>query len=1114
MSEKLDGVISRIKDENIKVVSFDIFDTLLVRPVVQPVDLFRLVAKRWGYSEVVFTEQRRNAEAEARRQKPFNVDDVTLDEIYQKYAELYSVTKEVAEKIKQTEMDIEYKFLRPRKSLRKVFYEAKNAGKEVIITSDMYLPIDFLEKVLVKCGYRNYDKLYLSCEYGMSKGSGRLYKKIISDYKEKEIMACQILHIGDNYSADVQQAKNAGIKAAHVPSAISVFKSKRLLKETLELHNNRLDDTFITGYLANYLFDDPFEEYASYSVIDGRYQLLGPVLIAPLMLSFTKWLIEDCIEEEVDKLLFVYRDGYLPELIYEKLKPYYNIQLKTDKIYLSRAIRYNYFVKEKDGFLKGLLDLPVNKGMLVSEFIENRLLITKESEKQEAVRIFAKYGFSSQSNKIGEIIKNAKLLKELEPFYIKNAEKNIKIIDEYCQSKLEKNQKIAIFDVGYRGSVQRFIKKEFQKETIGYHLFAQPLINQGRARQLKSYVYYGFSVIKDTMILHALIEDIISSSEGSAIGITKDENDFQILRENNEPKKVMTEIQDSIINFIDGFVTLFEEEICTLEFDHYSYFELLVKFLQRPCQKDAQVIRNLKFVDSSLITNSENNIYEKWYQKYFPTASGTIKASKSKIKIETYNLLDKYHLLPYAKKVQNKTRELYKKVQWKKQEEYEKKITMEEEKNSSIEFLREQEFLKKTKNIVVCGDMVSYDKGVCNYLNRLSQNLKEYNFILLSEATWVREEVMKKKIEFASFYVPPFLGKNRYEMCKTETVTAIMKKRIEEKTYLQWAISNFKKCYSNLGSGYAEAWAYYAEKYYEEVFELLKPEQVLLWNEFHALHHIVRAVASKKGIKIKYMEFGSIPGTFALENMGQMGESYPARYYKEFRKKPVEKNELDYSREILNELRESKLNRNIQKQGDMELLKKQIKKGRPVLFYAGQNDFESGIFPYTENSKKYHSPIFSSSDETAVYLAKLAKKNDWNLIYKPHPIMKSLGNVGKKFPENVIVVNEYDINELIDFSDVVLTILSQTAYISLIRQKPTVMLGFNQLRGKGCTYEAFEREKIEEMITEAVKSGYTDTMKKEFELHVAQMLKYCLYDDLLRREKRYGLPIAEALKEF
>ena len=171
------------------------------------------------------------------------------------------------------------------------------------------------------------------------------------------------------------------------------------------------------------------------------------------------------------------------------------------------------------------------------------------------------------------------------------------------------------------------------------------------------------------------------------------------------------------------------------------------------------------------------------------------------------------------------------------------------------------------------------------------------------------------------------------------------------------------------------------------------------------------------------------------------------------------------------------------------------------------------MVPYTEYTARYHSPIFQTSTEAAIYLANLCKKNQWKFIYKPHPYYIHPEQVSC-LPSNTIFVEEADINDLIDIADVTVTILSSTNYNALIRYKPVVMLGYNQTRGKGCTYEAFEKDKIEDTIKEALEKGFTQEQQDAFLKHIAQCLKYYLYDDLQERPIRYGRPVPKSIDEF
>lgn len=1119
MSEKLEALLARILSDNIKVVSFDIFDTLLVRPVIAPVDLFRIIGIRSGYPAVQFMEMRRIAEQEARKKKSFNIDDIKLEDIYVQFSKLFSITLDEAFDIMRIELEVEEKYLYPRYSLRDVFNKVLSAGKEVIITSDMYLPKEFLEKVLWKNGYTGYSNLYLSCEIGVAKGTGKIYQRIISDYKEKGILPSQIVHIGDNSAADVRQAKNQGIKAEHVPSTISIFKSKKEWNRLVTFNHKNADNTFLIGFLANKMFDDPFRPFASYSVLDGQLENLA-YLTAPFLLSSTKWMLEDAIDNQVELILMAYRDGFIPGEIYNMLSKYYAYTPKIEPIYLSRKIRYFFKAKQENGLFQSLLDLSVNPQMSVEEFVVNRLLVKEESDKRQVYSIFLKHGYGSIKENIGKKENYLYFINEVEPFFQKCVKDSIEAVQNYCNSFVADNTKnVACFDIGYRGSVSRFLNDDIGISNIGYHFMATPLLDLDKKTEynLKSYVEYGFNIPFETKILHALLEDIVSIQEGSAVDITEERGKFYIHKEKIVENYEIMSIQNMIIEYVRDFVNLFNEELPLLNFDHYLHFDLLVHFLSHPCERDGQAIRRLRFSDSGFITTN-NDIYEGWFLSHFKmniSNNATAIINKSGIKSRIYHFLEKRKLLPYARKIYYLVDGIIKGVECRKSKEnkIEELSTYTSVVDEALKNLSNNELLSMKKNIIVIGDMVSFDKGICNYLNSLSDILwrEDYNMLLLSEATLATLETTKKRIGFYSVKVPEMLGKNQYKKNKEITIPEEVRQQILSDDCLLEAKDNWTMRHKDMTSSYAEMLCICIEKYYTGAFKALNPTGIIMWNQFHALHHIVEGIAKRNNIPIVYMEFGSLPGTFTLENLGQMGESYPSVRCEEFVKNQVSSMELTQAEMIWGYLKSSRLNRNVQKSVDrIEDIIVGIDKSKPIVFVAGQNDFESGIYPYTEHSKKYHSPIFKSSDESILYLSKLADKNGWNLLYKPHPIMSMLGCVATNIPSNVIIIEDIDINDIIDFADVTITILSQTGYISVIREKPTVMLGYTQLRGKNCTYEAYTKEKIEEQINKAIENGFTTSQKEAFKVHIAQMLKYYLYDDLLVRETRYGKPIEDA----
>ncbi len=420
------------------------------------------------------------------------------------------------------------------------------------------------------------------------------------------------------------------------------------------------------------------------------------------------------------------------------------------------------------------------------------------------------------------------------------------------------------------------------------------------------------------------------------------------------------------------------------------------------------------------------------------------------------------------------------------------------------EQVREAKKKHKPYTLVV-GDVVGFDKGICHYLNTLSESIHGTDFLLLSEA-----ENQNGKIDFKTIIVPDFLIRRRKAPSPNVIATHEILVFLERRTALKWCVSNYLGQNKDLTLDDAVVWTYYSYHVAEYLLDQLKPQQAILWNVFYDFHHIMDWLCRKKGIPTIYMEFGSIPGTFSLEKNGQMGRSYPGIHSAEFANLPVSKTDLSKAEEVLRYLRETRLNRNSQPQNDnINVVKGRLEVGRPTILFAGCNDYESGIYPYTRESRQ-QSPVFKSSDEAVQFLSELARKHRWNLIYKPHPIVVYLERV-KPCDEGIIRIDDVDINELIDISDVIVTIVSQVSYISLIREKPICMLGYTQLRGKGCTYEAFSLRDVETALEKAVEDGFTSDQQVKFRKHTAQMLKYNLFDDLTDKGRKFGQSMERAV---
>ena len=189
------------------LVSFDIFDTLVFRTVQKPTDLFAQMARENG--RLNFFDLRTGAERRAREEK-FSAGGTREVSIRDIYAVLSRDAGMEAEEGIRAELRAEKGCCFANPFLKQVFTLLLQAGKPVLIVSDMYLPGEMMRELLASCGYEGYEKLYVSCDYGCSKGDGGLYRLVREEYPGK-----RVIHVGDNAQSDVRMALKSGLSALH-----------------------------------------------------------------------------------------------------------------------------------------------------------------------------------------------------------------------------------------------------------------------------------------------------------------------------------------------------------------------------------------------------------------------------------------------------------------------------------------------------------------------------------------------------------------------------------------------------------------------------------------------------------------------------------------------------------------------------------------------------------------------------------------------------------------------------------------------------------------------------------------------------------------------------------
>ena len=415
-------VMDRIGDR--KYVSFDIYDTLVIRPYVIPTDLFRHVESL--YNREGFAESRVSAERTARRK---HTGEVTLDQIYDEidptYCDLMSV---------ETDMEINVPVL--NKKIIPIIDGLKKTGKKIILISDMYLPGGVLERLLERLGFDSYDRLYVSSESKKTKHTGELFDLVLRDLG---IGQEDIFHIGDNRHSDHNVPKRMGIDSFLIERPIDGYFRRH--REEQRFYNKRkeLERSIIVSLdmIMEQTDDDWFD-------IGRRYG-------GPLATSFSMFINRK--SEDDSLFLYASRDGYNPKRISEELYP----NNKTEYIFTQRLL------------LDVLTDsrLPYGKVVLPSKLTERYAYEKTSVAMRRILNFFRK--------DLGEEIPSD--VNEMNRFYNNNSDtldrlrKNrLKEYIDYLKEKCQSSDLHLIDCTTMRFSSQRLLESATGEKVTGHYL--------------------------------------------------------------------------------------------------------------------------------------------------------------------------------------------------------------------------------------------------------------------------------------------------------------------------------------------------------------------------------------------------------------------------------------------------------------------------------------------------------------------------------------------------------------------------------------------------------------------------------------------------------------------
>lgn len=430
------------KIRNADVVSFDLFDTLVIRRTLFSEDVATYVDCRLRESGICiqdFCGKRIESEKELSRGAA-----PTLTEIYQNMLEKMErgVRKKLtAQKLAELEWNIDFELLIPREAVCDIFRETVDSGKNVYIVSDTYYDKRQIAQILIKCNITKYIDILSSSDYGVGKMQG-LYK-VLRDRESTK----RYLHIGDDIVTDIRKAHDCGFETFRMFSGLDLMEDVGGLGLTERVDS--LSDHLKLGIFAARIFNNPFqfEDGDRHIFINNAYEI-GYLLCAPMISDFVVWFYGKIKKQNFRNIWFGARDGYLIRKMYSILLNSYGHDDTTVYFLTSRIAAIRAGVRDEE-------DIHYIDEMKFSGTLEENL---KE-----------RFGIDKDSVKSDDIKNGESGLLKYKNIILQNARREYNNYVKYIGQIDIGEGDIAFFDLVAKGTVQMYVQRLVNSHLKGFY---------------------------------------------------------------------------------------------------------------------------------------------------------------------------------------------------------------------------------------------------------------------------------------------------------------------------------------------------------------------------------------------------------------------------------------------------------------------------------------------------------------------------------------------------------------------------------------------------------------------------------------------------------------------
>lgn len=447
--------------ENMAVIAFDVFDTLLYR-TISP----RQVYERWAEALIEALSLKKTPSQvlkarflAARMAKLRPV--LTGKDREAKYGEMAGIMRVMLgvtcgkqsflDTCLRLELEVERAVTYVPEERRALLQSALDTGKKVVCISDFYLPEEVLRALLAHHGICP-AQLFVSETYALQKATGRLYGKVA------EMLQCDpssILMIGDNRRSDFEAARSKGLQAIWLDSSAQMEFYRR---------RNEEEAAARAAFFQRLSGAEPSKPFAA---------------VAYPMVLFIQRLYGALRRDGCRHVLFLSREGEFFKKLFDAYQEQWiapDERVISHYFYASRraTLLPSVFRSAAESFSEIFKNYP---SMSILTFLKNLGLDAREDllealgadfDLQREIPLFSK------SKELDAVVHNALFVRTV----LEKAARQRELLVRYLDSMDPdyRNSGLFLVDIGYSGTSQNQIFKalEGQVSVHGYYLISNP----------------------------------------------------------------------------------------------------------------------------------------------------------------------------------------------------------------------------------------------------------------------------------------------------------------------------------------------------------------------------------------------------------------------------------------------------------------------------------------------------------------------------------------------------------------------------------------------------------------------------------------------------------------